>query len=152
MTSILFHAHSGVRFLVLLAALVALVVLASGWAQRRPWSKAARISLAAFTGLLDLQIVLGIVLAGSGVFYPALMGHITLMVLAAVFAHGLSVAARRSVDERRRYALALGGVVLALALVVAGIGAIGRGPFGTSGRPSGPTQQQAPQPTVDGRG
>ena len=136
MTTILFHAHSGIRFLVLLAALAALAIIGSGWAGRRPWTKGARISLAAFTGLLDLQILLGILLAVSGDFYPRLIGHLTMMVLAAVFAHGLSVAARRATDDRRRYGLALGGVVLALLLIVGGIMAIRPHPFATSGRPT----------------
>jgi cytochrome bd-type quinol oxidase subunit 1 len=136
MSTILFHAHSGLRFLVLLAALVALIVLGAGWAGRKPWTKGARIATAAFTGLLDLQVLLGIGLVATGVYYPRLMGHITLMVLAVVLAHGLSVAARRAAEDRRRYGLALAGVVLALVLIVAGISAIGRTPWGTSGGPT----------------
>jgi heme A synthase len=136
MTTLLFHAHSGVRYLVLLSALAALLYMAWGWATRQPWGKPARIVMAVFVGLLDLQVLLGVLLAASGVFYPRLMGHITMMVLALVFAHGLSVAARRAGDDRRRHAMALAGVVLALVLVVGGIMAIGRSPFGTSGMPT----------------
>jgi cytochrome bd-type quinol oxidase subunit 1 len=145
MSTLLFHAHSGLRFLVLLAALVALVILLAGWTGRKPWTKGARIATAAFTGLLDLQVLVGIVLVATGVYYPRLMGHITLMVLAAVFAHGLGVAARRAADDRRRYGLALAGVALALVLMLAGIAAIGRTPWGTSGRPTVSTPAAAPQ-------
>jgi hypothetical protein len=136
MLNMLFHAHSGLRFLVLLAALVALIVIGSGWAGRRPWSKAARISLSAFVGLLDLQMLLGIALVVMGDFYPRLMGHLTMMLLAVVFAHGLSVASRRAADDRRRHGLALAAVGLALLLILGGIMVIRPHPFATSGRPT----------------
>jgi hypothetical protein len=132
----LFHAHSGLRFLVLLAAAVALLVQAAGAFGRRPFGRAARISMAAFTGLLDLQIVLGIALVALGCFYGALLGHLLMMLLAAGAAHGCSVFARKQVDARRAHGVALAGVVLALLLMVAGIGAIGRSPLTVSGAPS----------------
>jgi len=136
MIDTLFHAHSGLRFLVLLAAVVALVVQAMGVFGRRPYERPSRISIAAFTGLLDLQIVLGIALVALGCFYGALMGHLMMMVLAAAAAHGCSVFARKQADGRRAHTVALVGVVLALLLMVGGIGAIGRSPVGSSGRPT----------------
>ncbi|HEX5727355.1 MAG TPA: hypothetical protein VFX98_17920 [Longimicrobiaceae bacterium] len=136
MQTLLFQAHSGLRYLVLLAAAVALVVLAYGYARRRPLDRAARIATAAFTGLLDLQVVLGIGLVLTGVFYPSLIGHMMLMLLAAGAAHGFSMAGRKSADARRGYLLALVGVALALGLMVAGIGAIGRGVLQSTERPS----------------
>lgn len=134
----IFHAHSGLRYLVLIAGLVALVVLAMGAFGRKPWGKAPRISLAAFTGLLDLQILLGIAMVVMGCFYGALMGHLMMMILAAVAAHGLSVYARKQADARRAHTIALIGVVLALALIAGGIGAIGRSPVGSSGQATCP--------------
>ena len=68
--------------------------------------------------------------------FSRLIGHLTMMLLAAVFAHGLSVAARRATDDRRRYGLALAGVVLSLLLIVGGIMAIRPHSFATSGRPT----------------
>jgi hypothetical protein len=127
--NILFAAHSGIRFLVLLAALVAAVVMLTGFLQRKPWGRASRISMAVFTGVLDVQILLGIAMVALGRFYPSLMGHIVMMLLAAAAAHGLSVTARKQADGRRAHSLGLIGVVLALVLIVMGIGAIGRGPF-----------------------
>jgi hypothetical protein len=132
----LFHAHSGLRFLVLLAAVVALVVQAMGVFGRREYGRPSRISMAAFTGLLDLQIVLGIAMVALGCFYGALMGHLMMMVLAAGAAHGCSVFARRQADARRAHTVSLVGVVLALAIIVGGIGAIGRSPVTSSGRPT----------------
>ena len=60
MIETIFHAHSGLRFLVLLAAVAALVVQALGVFGRRAYGRPSRISMAAFTGLLDLQMLLGI--------------------------------------------------------------------------------------------
>ena len=129
MINAIFHAHSGLRFLVLLAAVVALVVQASGAFGRRPYGRASRISMAAFTGLLDLQILLGITMVALGCLYGALMGHLVMMALAAIAAHGASSYARRQTDARRAHGVALVGIVLALALIAGGIAAIGRTPF-----------------------
>lgn len=129
--NILYNAHSGLRFLVLLAAAVAIVVLLYGVTTGRP-VKAARGLAAAFTGLLDLQVLLGIALVIGGIWYPALMGHVTMMVLAAVVAHGASVMARRRKEPRAAMQLQLAGIVLALVLIVGGIMAIGRSVLGTA--------------------
>lgn len=125
----LYHAHSGLRFLVLLAGLVALAYFAYGAATRRPADRLGNILGAMFNGLLDLQIVLGFVLILLGLYYPMVIGHLVLMLAAAAVAHVLSVVARRAAEPRRHHVLRLAGVAGALLLVAAGIGAIGRGLF-----------------------
>lgn len=132
----IFHAHSGLRYLVLIAALVALIVMALGAFGRKPFGKPSRISLAVFSGLLDLQILLGIAMVVMGCFYGALMGHLAMMILAAIALHALSAYGRKQADARRAHTIALVGVVLALLLIAAGIGAIGRSPVGTTGAPT----------------
>lgn len=127
----LYHAHSGLRYLVLLAGVAALLVLAYGVIARKPVGAGRGLSLA-FTGLLDLQIVLGLVLVAGGMFYGALMGHLTMMLLAGVAAHVASVLARRAADERRAATLRLAGVAVALLLIVGGIMAIGRSLVGSA--------------------
>ena len=129
--NILYHAHSGLRYLVLLVGLVAALVFAYGVVARRPVG-AARALTAAFTGLLDLQILLGVGLVIGGVFYGALIGHLVTMLLAAVAAHVSSVMARRATDERRALVIRLLGVVATLLLIAVGITAIGRGVFGSA--------------------
>jgi len=129
--NILYHAHSGLRYLVLLVGVLAALVFAYGLVARRPVG-AARGLTAAFTGLLDLQILLGVALVIGGVFYGALMGHLVMMVLAAVAAHGSAVMARRATDERRALTMRLIGVVATLVLIAVGITAIGRGVFGSA--------------------
>lgn len=126
MGEMLFQAHSGLRYLVLAAAVVALVLLALGGTGNRPVTRGARVSGAIFTGLLDLQVLLGLATVLARAWFPALMGHITMMVLALVAAHGLRVAARRAPTDGRRRTFALLAVAVPLVLVVGGILAIGR--------------------------
>ncbi|MET0397634.1 MAG: hypothetical protein ABW277_12465 [Longimicrobiaceae bacterium] len=128
----LYHAHSGLRYLVLLVGLLAVLYLAFGLLTRRAFDGPARGLAAAFTGLLDLQMVFGILLLFFRPFYPALIGHVVTMLLAIAAAHGFSVAARKAADPRRRYGLALTGVALALLLIAGGIMSIGRGVFETT--------------------
>lgn len=125
----LYHAHSGIRYLLLLLALVAIVMFLHGLLTRRPVAKADRVTMGAFTGVLDLQILLGIALIVAGIFYGALMGHLMMMLLAAISAHAAGVLARRSGDPRRAHGIRLAGVALALLLIVGGVMAIGRAPL-----------------------
>lgn len=130
MTS-LYQAHSGLRYLVLLAAVVALFALAYALASGRG-VRAARILPAAFTGLLDLQILLGIGLVIGGVFPDAAVGHLVMMVLAAVVAHGASVLGKRASTVQREQVVRLAGIVVALALIIGGIMALGRSVLGSA--------------------
>ena len=126
----LYHAHSGLRYLVLLAAVVTIVVLGYGLGTgRRP--RATRAVAASFTGLLDLQVLLGIGLAIGGMLTPRATGHLVMMVLAVIVAHVTSVMARRATDQRRELTVRLAGVVLSLVLIVGGIMAIGRSVLGS---------------------
>ncbi len=123
----LFHAHSGLRYLILLVGAVFLVVLVAGLATKRPFSKLHRILGAAFAGLLHVQVVVGIALVALGRYYPQLIGHMVLMVLAAGAAQALF-----SINRRRPQpglVLPLAGVVLSLGLIAAGVMAINRGLF-----------------------
>lgn len=126
---VLFNAHSGLRFLVLLAGAIALAVLAWGWNARRPFAGQSRASMAVFAGALDLQVLIGLGLLFVRPFYGALIGHIVMLFAAAGVVHALSVYARRQADARRAHAVALAGVALALALIVGGIMAIRSSPF-----------------------
>lgn len=135
MTNALFYAHSGLRYVVLLLAAAAIAYHAYGLATRRPVDRAARGTAGAFAGALDLQILLGVALMASGIFYGALMGHLMMMVLAAVAAHGGILVAKKAVEPRRYYTATLAGMVVAIVLIVLGVSAIGRSLF-QSGVPS----------------
>lgn len=125
-SNILFHAHSGLRYLVLLAGLLSFSYSLVAALRGRPWNGVGRWLLLLFVALLDLQILLGIALALVGVFYPMLWGHIVMMVLAAAAAHVASVVNKRRPRERRSHMTAALGAAGALILIVGGITAIGR--------------------------
>lgn len=124
--NILYHAHSGLRYLVLLAALAAMIGLAYALGSGRA-VRAAQLLAASFTGLLDLQILLGIGLVIGGIFPDAVVGHLVMMIFAVVITHAGSIIGQRSRSERRELAIRLASIVLAVALVVGGIISIGRG-------------------------
>lgn len=128
--NMLYHAHSGLRYLVLFAGLLALLVFAYGLITRRPVRGASGYTIA-FTGLLDLQLVLGFGLFFGGIFYNALMGHMVMMIIAAVAANGAAVLAPRATTERQELVMRLAGVIIALACIVFGIMAIGRSVLGS---------------------
>jgi hypothetical protein len=131
----LFFAHSGLRFLVLLLGVLVVVASAYGWAATRPSDRGMRILGASFAGTLDLQAVIGIILLVTGLYYPALIGHIAMMLMAALLAHIGMVVARRAAEPRRAHMVRLLTALFALLLVAGGIAAIGRPLLGT-GSPS----------------
>jgi hypothetical protein len=129
MANVLFQAHSGLRFLVLLAGVIAAAVLLWGWSSRRPYAGQSRAVTAVFTGALGLQFLLGIGTVLTRPWYGALIGHLIMMVAAIGVAQGVTGYARRQADARRAHMISLIGVVLALALIVGGIMAIRNSPF-----------------------
>lgn len=123
----LFHAHSGLRFLVLLAAVAALVVCGLGLMQKKPFTKVARILCSSFVGLLHLQVLIGLAMVFMGTWYPRLIGHLAMMLTATVLAQVLLTVNKRSATPGYRLPLlAVGGALL---LIIGGILAIGRHPL-----------------------
>jgi hypothetical protein len=127
----LYYAHSGLRYLVVLTGLLAVLVFAYGLITRQP-VRAAPALTAAFTGFLDLQVVLGFGLFFGGIVYDALIGHMAMMILAALAANGTVILAPRATTERRELAMRLGGVIIAMVCIVIGIMAIGRSVLGSA--------------------
>ncbi|WP_338864390.1 hypothetical protein [Myxococcus stipitatus] len=127
MERIFFNAHSGLRYLVLLAGVLAIAYFAFGLVTKRPFDKGGRILGASFAGLLHLQVLLGILVLVTRFYYPALIGHIVMMVAAAGVAQALISVNRRKAQPG--YGLPLAGVGLAVLFIIGGIMAIGRGVF-----------------------
>jgi hypothetical protein len=122
----LFFAHSGLRYLVLLAGVLVLGYAVYGQATKREYDKTMRILAAVFTGAIDLTALFGVAHLLTGAFYPRLSGHIASMVLAAVVAHIVSAVMKRRPVAERTFLPHIVGTLVVLALVVAGIMAIGR--------------------------
>lgn len=121
----LFHAHSGLRFLILLLGVVNVVVLAAGLATKKPFGKVHRILGASFAGSIHLQVLLGLAMVAMGRWYPALIGHLAMMLLAALVAQAAMTVNRRRATPGMQ--LPLIGVVVALLCIFGGVMAIGRG-------------------------
>jgi heme A synthase len=120
----LYLAHSGLRYLVLLAAVAALIALAHAFVTGRSL-KIARAAATTFAVLLSVQILLGIGLVMGGLFSDSIVGHLVLMVLATVTAHGAALIAQRASSDRRELVVRVAGIALTVALIAAGIFAIG---------------------------
>ena len=123
MTALL-HAHSGLRFLILLLGVVNLVVLGGSLAMKKPFGKVHRILGASYAGSLHLQVLLGRSLVAMGDWFPALIGHLTMMILAAGSAQVAMTMNRKRPTPGLQIPLA--GVVISLLLIVGGVMAIGR--------------------------
>ncbi len=130
MMPMVFYTHSGVRYLVLLAAIAAVVYLLVGMFRGGPFDKLAKILTGAYVGMLDVQVLTGIVLYLMIPSYPQLMGHVVMMLAAVSVGHGANIVNKRR--DEPSWGVALGGVVVSLILIVGGIMAIGRPIFGTS--------------------
>ncbi len=125
----LFAAHSGLRFLVLLAGLFVVLYALVGHFGKREYSTAMGRLAAVFTGLLHLQVLTGVAVLFTRPFYNSIIGHLFLMLMAAAVAQLTSSVVRRRPQEAKTYGPHLVGAVVALGLVAAGILAIGRGVF-----------------------
>jgi hypothetical protein len=84
--------HSIVRWLIVIVALVAVVKFAIGWLRGGAFKGMDRGLASGFSGLMDLQVTLGIILlvwsglAGAG-FPMFRIEHATTMIIAAVLGH-----------------------------------------------------------------
>lgn len=122
--NILFIAHAGLRWVILLVAAVAVIKFALGWLQGAEFKGMDRGLASAFSGLMDLQVTLGLVFllwdgfAGGG--FPAFrIEHGVAMILAAVVAH---LPARwKNAEPKRRFRNTLFTIVGSLLLVIVGL-------------------------------
>lgn len=126
---ILLTIHSIVRWIITLVALALIVRLALGLAKKLPFDKTARGLTAAFSGLMDTQMLLGILfllVSGFGLVSGAADGfpryrweHAVAMTLAVIVAHLPARWKSAADDIRTRNTLI--AVVIALLIVFLGI-------------------------------
>ncbi len=127
---ILLMAHSVLRWLILLIALVAIVKYMIGWLGKGQFRGMDRGLMSGFSGLMDLQVTLGIILllwsGFSGAGFPlSRILHGMIMILAAVVAH---LSARwKHADDRTRFQNNLFIVAGSLVLIVIGTAALSMG-------------------------
>ena len=122
--NILFMAHSGLRWLVLLVAAVAIVKFALGWLQGGEFKGMDRGLTSAFSGFMDLQVTLGIIFllwnGFSSTGFPMYrIEHGFLMILAAVVGH---LPARwKNAESKTRFRNTLFTIIGSILLVIVGL-------------------------------
>lgn len=121
-----FNAHSGLRYLVLLLAVLTALVALAGFIRKQPASNAGLTLLRIFTIVLDIQVLLGIVTLVTRSFYAQLMGHLVMMVAAVAVAHLGAIQLKKATPELRGSGRLLAASLIPLLLIIAGILAIQR--------------------------
>ena len=122
--NILLMLHSIVRLFVLLVAVIAIVKFALGWLRGGEFKGMDRGLMSGFSGLMDLNVTLGIILllwsGFAGVGFPMFrIEHGVTMIIAAVVAH---LSARwKNADDKTRFRNNLFTIIAALVLVLVGI-------------------------------
>jgi len=120
-------AHSGFRYIYLLAALAVVGYVVYGLVTKRPFDKTIHGIFAVQMLSLDFTAFLGIAAGfSSRARYPGLGPHIATMLFAIVVLHIVSKVMRGRPEEERTYVPYLVATLVALALVWVGIAAMGR--------------------------
>ncbi len=122
--------HSLVRWLIVITAVIAIIKFALGWLQSGAFQKIDRVLASAFSGLLDLQVTLGVLyliwngLAGTG-FPIYRIEHAITMIVAAFVGH---LPARwKTAADTIRFRNTLFCIVAALALIYLGVASLPKG-------------------------
>lgn len=113
--------HGEIRWLVALVAVIAIIKFAYGWLTTAEYKGMDRGLMAAFTGLLDLNLLLGLILLislGTGV--AARIEHAVTMVIALVIAHSSSLW-RRSNNPTTIFRNNLLVIIVAIIVVFVGV-------------------------------
>lgn len=138
--SLFLHAHSGIRWLTLLLAVVVLVKSVAGLFGKSPsYGKADNAFAASFVGTMDLQFLIGIILYfflspitqtaledfGAAMKIPGLryyaVEHITIMIVAIALAHIGRSKAKKSYEAKKKFKLQSIFFGISLVLMLIGI-------------------------------
>lgn len=125
--------HSGLRWVVVFVSLVALVWFVLVWLRGLRNEKTDRALMAAFSGVVDIQVLIGIIyivwsgLAGAG-FPRYRVEHAVIMMVAVVVAHLSRRWRNAEVRTRARNNTAL--IVLVLVIVFIGVSLLPQGWLG----------------------
>lgn len=130
--------HSYLRWLVLLAGVLAIVKMTRGYSSGSTYGPTDRRYSAIFVGLFDLQFLIGLILYGVSPLTRGAMQnmatamqdphtrffvaeHPMMMFVALCVAHGASIWSRKATVDKTKFMRASLGFSLALGLVLAGI-------------------------------
>lgn len=130
MTNVLFQAHSGWRYIVILVAVLAIVKLLIGWLGNGKWGSLDQRLGSALPIVLDIQLLLGLVLflmAPSAWFSGRNVGvaeHFGTMVLAIIAAHIAWARVKKNDSSAAKFQIGTIGFAIAGLLVAVGVARI----------------------------
>lgn len=118
--------HSWTRWIFLAVAVVAVVMFVLGLIQKRPWSKQANTLLNAYSSVLSLQWLFGLILliswgSISGFNQRHFWEHLTVQTIAVIVANAHHGWRRRELPDAKRWRNGLIIIVISLALIIVGI-------------------------------
>ncbi len=131
--------HNVIRWLVFVFSIFSLILAYQGWIRNRVWSRVDRIATLAFTSLLDVQILFGLLLyfAYSPITRSALRNlsvvwinpdvrffaieHGGLMLVAAICAHIGSVLSKKAETAGRKHRIVAIWFTISSVLIIFGI-------------------------------
>jgi hypothetical protein len=118
--------HSIVRWFVVLVAVIAVVRYALVMAGKAQSSGMDRGLISGYTGLLDLNVLLGLILIiGLGEWETVQIEHAVTNVIGVVVAHFFAQRAKKIEDPKIKVRTNLLGVVISLAIIVVGVMFVG---------------------------
>jgi hypothetical protein len=122
--------HSLVRWLVVVAAVVAVIRYVIDLVGKSPDAEMGRKLMMAYTILLDVNVLLGIILIigraiGVGQILPVWIEHAATNFVAVIIAHIFAARSKKQSDAKRAATWRLAGVVISMSLIVMGVARIG---------------------------
>ena len=131
--SFLLKLHSGVRWIVVTVTIIALVWNLLVWLAKQRNEKLDRGLMSAFSGLIDLQVLIGIIYiiwsGSSGVGYPGYrLKHAATMIVVAFVGHLSRIWRKQEPQVRARNNVIL--IVVVLVLIFIGISFLPQGWLG----------------------
>ena len=121
--AILLEIHSILRWIIVIVGVIAILKFLIGWLRKSQFDKMDRGLAAGFSGLVDLQVTLGLLyfvitgLGGAG-FPMFRIEHTVTMLIAAAVAHAPAMFKKRPWNK---YAVSLFSVIAALLLIYVGV-------------------------------
>lgn len=122
--------HSIVRWAIVVVAVVAMIKLGLGWLQGKKFEKMDRGLLSAFSGFMDLQVLLGLIYfiwngLATDVGFPMFrIEHATTLILATAVSH-LPARRWKDADDKTRLRNSFFAVVVSVLLIIAGVATVG---------------------------
>ena len=123
---IIFHAHSGLRYLALLAGLAVIAYGIRALLGKKGHDDTLYNLAGIYRLIMDVTLFLGVALLFTGRFYPAVGTHMVVMLFATLIAHIVPLVMRKREPEERTVMPYVVATAVSLVLVVVGTVMLGR--------------------------